>query len=498
MDIFNLDKEKTIEGLKLWSGAIFRHSSDSLIDLLLTMLLMVIVERQSGYSGLGVYSYFLSLYVITRYFSGWGIARHVEVKLSAMEHDADEYGPLMLRAERSVLIASIFCALLLTVFALSGAMFTRIDESAAAYVMLGVAVVLYNYNHLRISALAGRGMNDIFLSVKFRRRIALFLTVVVLSGIGLPPSYFVLAFIFSEAVTSYSLRNAGFSLLYEGRVPLAEIRKTLQDGGKGLFVGDAIKFVLFADFFVLGLFVSSADLGLYAEATVLGRLLLLIPLSMRPVIRRRLSQVFASGGLGAMAEKLNSYIRYGFLFHSVAALMIALHFRGAVNFFFIESLGARLPHGVFLVLLPGFVAYSTLIMAVPAYELAGKVHLLRDIVMMTLGSNLALNLYMVPYAGIYGAATATSLSLLLYFLLFGKGIEKPLKAFKSPLVIAGLSAYLLYNLLKWMGTGFAFDILLVPAGIMLLYWFSGFFIGLRPIMTDPMAVKININGGVNE
>lgn len=495
MDKESLDPGQVLDGFKVWTRDIFRNTSDSLIDLVLTIFILIIVERKTGPSGLGVYSYFMSLYVMARYFSGWGIVRHVEVMISATEPKREEADVLMMTAERSILYSSSASALLFAVLSVSGAVFTRVDESAFAYVLVGLAVVLYNYNDLRISSLGGWGDHDLSVSIKFKRRIALFLSVIVLSGIGISPSYLVIAFLISELVASVLLNKGGYPVLYKGKVSMADIRHVFREGSSRLFVGDAIKFVLLADFFVLGMFVTSSDLGLYAEATVLGRLFLLVPISLRPVISQRLLRAAQIEGRRSAAKRLNVYIMLSFFFHSFAAIFAALHFRETMGFMFSDFGMPRLSVGVFLVLLPGLLAYSTMIIAESAYEVSQKVHVLRGITMTILALNLALNLYLVPYAGIYGAASATSLTLFAYLLVFGKGLKRELLAFKSPMITAGFSAYLLYSLLSWAETGLMADMLLVPAGTLAMYWLSGYFSDI--ISPDDRANEIIRNGGVN-
>lgn len=68
MDTYSLDLGEVLNGIKVWAWDIFRQASDSLVDLLLTIFILIIVERKTGPSGLGVYSYFMSLYVIASIF----------------------------------------------------------------------------------------------------------------------------------------------------------------------------------------------------------------------------------------------------------------------------------------------------------------------------------------------------------------------------------------------------------------------------------------------
>jgi O-antigen/teichoic acid export membrane protein len=62
--------------------------------------------------------------------------------------------------------------------------------------------------------------------------------------------------------------------------------------------------------------------------------------------------------------------------------------------------------------------------------------------------NAFLNFYLIPYAGVFGAAVATSLSLIIYFLLFAHGVgEKGLIPYKIYL-ISGAMVYVAYHVLQ--------------------------------------------------
>jgi len=82
------------------------------------------------------------------------------VKLSTSEPRWQEAEALLSAAERSLLLSSAECALLLVILAASGAVYTKLDERAAAYVILGLAVIIHNRNSLRISSLLVDGDPD--------------------------------------------------------------------------------------------------------------------------------------------------------------------------------------------------------------------------------------------------------------------------------------------------------------------------------------------------
>lgn len=458
-----------------WTAHILRNASNGALDLALTILVMVYIERHYGYYGLGIYSYILSLTVFARYFLDWGVSRNLEARLAsgdAGKHDADE---LLASSERTLLVTGgmlLFFTLLAAPF---GAMLSMVDESVAVYPLIGLAVILHNYNHLRLCALNGMGRNELYVKLMLRRRVAFVVAIYFLVLISVPPSFLVLAFVISDVAIILPLKRAGFPLYYASHVSMGRIVSILAEGGKGLFVDDALRFVLFADFLILGFFVSSVDLGVYSEATVLGRFFLLIPIALRPVIRRKLAMAASDPSPTALIEKVNVYARVSFFFHSAVAVLIVLHFREFVGLVFVEPRGFVLPVDVFDVLLPGLLCYSTLCVIEPIYGAVGRVEGLRSIVITVMVINIALNMYLIPYSGYYGAASATTITLFVYFLLFGRRLEQIFPDFSFPVIVAGASAYLVYRLFSVLDSGFVLNLFAVPVVLLIMFWLAGYF-----------------------
>jgi O-antigen/teichoic acid export membrane protein len=86
-----------------------------------------------------------------------------------------------------------------------------------------------------------------------------------------------------------------------------------------------------------------------------------------------------------------------------------------------------------------------------------------------------LNAYFIPIAGAEGAAAATSISMLLYFLLFSRKLESSYKIPKGKYIAAGLGVYLILAVFAeflhsaWQAT------LFTPVAVIGLFFGMGFY-----------------------
>lgn len=123
----------------------------------------------------------------------------------------------------------------------------------------------------------------------------------------------------------------------------------------------------------------------------------------------------------------------------------------------------------------------------PIYEAVGQVQTLKRLIMRVSALNLSLNIYLVPFAGYYGAAAATMISMFSYFLFFGTTFPKAFRFKKASFVSAGAGIYLIHVFLHRLNAGFGIDVFLIPIIGFLLFWLIGFF----DVSEEPIGPSIN-------
>jgi O-antigen/teichoic acid export membrane protein len=305
-----------------------------------------------------------------------------------------------------------------------------------------------NANRLKLAILQGMGHHSRVARLRIGRHGLILAAVVVLTSAGVPPSYLLAAYLFADIAAAFAIRRhlifPKLSAVF--KQPL-RAWATLQRGQVHLFTDNALELLLNIDLFVLGLFVSGYDLGVYAEAAVLVRLLLIVSQGIKPILRRRYAVLAARGRVALLQSAVGRTSALLFSLQAAMILTALLYFPVILDFLFEIRGEAAQSLRLFRMFVPGLVFYTVFSAQEPIYEALNRAHDLKQLTLMTAGINLLLSLYLVPAAGVNGAAVATMTTMLVHFLLFGRGLDIGPGLRKSSLVAAGLALYLIYTLL---------------------------------------------------
>ena len=442
------------------------------VELIINLAVMVMVERTYDQRGLGVYVYLLSLFFIVGYLSEFGVPRFVEHEI-AIHHDKPSVQKRILsEAYHSVLALSLIFAVLFFLTAGWNTDHTRIGEKLAAYLIIGATLPLRNLNRLKLSALHGFGHHEAAAKLKMVKRLIFFGTISLLLLINIPPSFLLIAFLVSEillkllAARKYKLAKINIS--WKRIFPK---RDTLSQGYRFLFTDETLDILLYLDFFILGLFVSSWKLGVYAEASILVRFLLLVPISVKPVFRRQYCMLTARQA----SELLNRTTRFLFFLQAYLTLFILLHFPDILNLIFHTRGEELLSFRVFAVFAPGIIFFAAFTSQEPVYEAAEQLSDLKKIVLIVSVIDTALNIYLVPFAGVFGAAAATMISMLVYFFVFDRFLAESQRIKKAPYLLAGAGVYLIYALMTVVKFSLVADFFIIPLGLFAMLLVMGYF-----------------------
>ncbi len=466
-------------------------------DLGVNLMMMIMVERSLGVAGLGIFSYLLSLFVLAGFLSEFGISSHLEREV-AMTPDKKKRGKVTEDAARAILVTSLVCTAVFFIFAVSGMTLTRVDERAAAYIIMGITIPIRNFNRLRVAFLQGNREYDTAATFKSMKRLYLLGAVFVLLKWNFLPSYLMLGYLFSEiglmVKARKKVRLPGFSSLFKGTRAL---RPTLEQSVGFFLTDEALDVILYMDFLILGFFVTSQDLGLYAEASILARIFLLIPISIKPVFLGQYCALAAQNRLPAAASPLKTATAFLFFLHSVLGLYILLFFSGILETLFKIHHVSMVPFYIFAEIFPGLLFFSAVASQEPLYEAAGQVGVLQKRIITVAGINLVLNLFFIPVAGFFGAAFATTASMFAYFMFFGAHLNPVFRIDKMKYVFAGAAVYLTFMLFQALDPGIVLTLAAVPVLLFMLLMGMDFFnvasdTHLRPMDVFRLARKIRI------
>lgn len=416
-------------------------------ELIASLLIMVMVERTYGQQGLGIYAYLTACLFAVRYLANFGVDRHVEIETARQGADPQRNRQIF-AGYRAILYTSAAGALILLASSGFDTSHTQIHERLGAYVIMALVLGPANANRLKLAILQGMGHHSRVARLRMGRHGLILAAIYILTRAGAPPSYLLTAFLIADIATGcYLRRYLKFPKISAAFKHPRRAWDTLRRGQVHLFTDNALELLLNIDLFVLGLFVSDYHLGVYAEAAVLVRLLLIVSQGVKPILRRQYAMLADRGRASLLKSAVGRTSALLFSLQAAMILIILLYFPAILDFFFEIRGEAAQSFRLFLVFVPGLVFYTVFSAQEPIYEALSRAHDLKQLTLTTAGINLFLCLYLVPAAGVYGAAAATMTTMLVHFLLFGRGLEIGPGLRKSSLMTAGLAFYLVYTLL---------------------------------------------------
>lgn len=453
------------------------------LDLFISIIISILVVRIQGDSALGIFSYFLSFYLFAGFISEFGITKFLERETAFNSNDVLRKTQYY-KSYKAVILFSIFCAAIIVITSFYSASLTVLNENISAYVIIAFTIPLQNINKLRIAYINGTGKHEEAAKFIIKKRIAILVIFFVLLIFHLPASFLVIGFFFTELYLFIKMTKANKGLFPGTRTSKGHIGviKQIMSGYRYLLSGETLNIVFYLDYLILGMFVTSEQIGLYAKAVILTRCFLVVPLSIRPIFRKLYCSLASENDQSRLKEIINRSTVLLFYLQSVLALYILLYFPSILNILFGSRNGLVIPFTVFVTLLPGLLYFSTYILQEPLYEAVDAVINLRTMVITVSVVNLLLNIYLVPFAGIQGAAFATAGAMFVYFYLFGRDTMKNFQLNKILYIIAGAVLYVTYIVLEYLNMSFLLTIWLSPLLLFLFYTLINLF--NRTIFTE--------------
>ena len=446
------------------------------LELIITLWILIMVERTYGQQGVGIYSYLMALLFIARYMANFGVARHVEHEIAILSEDGPQRQQLITSGFQTTMVTSLTAAILLLATAGFDTAHTRIEERLVAYLIIALILPMANLNYYKLSILQGLGQHTRVAHLRTYRYGILLGFMWALTRLHVPPSYLLIDYLLSEFFLAGMVRRhfklPGFKAVFQHPRHVVD---TLKRGNAYLFTDNGLDVLLNLDLFVLGVFVSAWDLGVYAEAAVIVRFFLVIPAGIKPIFRRRYNMMAAQGATTALHAQVRRRTSILFSLHAILAVGVLLTYPVVLNFFFKTQGEELLSFRIFSVFVPGLIFYGAFSAQDSLYEAVGQVAHLRRLTMITSGVNVVLTFYLVPVAGFYGAAIATMLTMLLYFFLFGRDLKPPILIEKTTYMVAGLAVYLVYAMFEGWDMGVAASAWLAPVLLWLLFYLIGMF-----------------------
>jgi O-antigen/teichoic acid export membrane protein len=445
---------------------------------------MIMIDRFYGPGGLGHYAWFYSFLAIAGYLGRYGVPNFVENRITRSVQSVEETAAAAMAA---LLVLGVVATALCVLAALWGTGTGQRPGDPTAFLLLGPTILFQNINALRLALLNGEGRHHIAAGLKIRQRVTYVVVTLILCMTRMPVTLALAAFPLSQLFMLVSGRKAiKLPAIKTLAIDRRRLRAALNGSRRYLFADNLIDVVFYLDMLILGWFVDSVDLGIYAQALILARLCLVVPTGLRPVVRRLANQWTAAGRLDHLRSTLSRTMRCLFFVHGLLAIFMVVHFPRMMMILFDARQWSHQAVTVLGLVLPGLVFFSAVTAAEPVFEARDQSARLKKITLLVAAANLVLNINLISFAGIDGAAMATAVAMFLHFVLVSRllAVDPPGVDMLWPAAAASL--YLTYVILAGAKMGLLSSILLAAPLLGGLLWMVGFF---NASIVDPKPVE---------
>lgn len=451
--------------------------ASSIASLFIGFLLKIILGRFLAASGLGLYSMAFLLYSIISLIGAFGIPT-ATVKYVAEYKEKDRLHSFVSCSVINSLILGMSAALVLYFLSNIFANFFDMPELTYLIRILAFALPFLVVNNTLLGMLNGlRNMKSYSFSMVFRRVLVLaFTTCLVVIGWGVQGAVFAVAI--SEIAISILLLFSSRKLFHFTLRGYIQTTKRLISFSSKLFLAGATHMLdTNIDMLMIGYFLTDKDVGIYAIAIAISRLLLMIPGAMNTITYPMISEYHGKTAHNSVEKTIVKSTKYSFLVLSIIGLILILIGKDIISLLLpSEFLAAFLP---LVILVFALMFYGSMVSVGATFAGVDRPDIPFKVNSIAVITNFCLNIVLIPILGIIGAAITTSttyvMRTVIYFALFSRILNVKVNGlwFMRVLGVIGLmimaffvfktwvNPYLLKSILILAYAGFAYKVLLM-------------------------------------
>ncbi|HOI62568.1 MAG TPA: flippase [Methanoculleus sp.] len=402
-------------------------------------LLNIVLSRWLGPADFGLYTLTLTIFTISTLIAGLGIPETVVKYVADYRSDQERLNAVVTAGVINALVLGVAAGLALFFFAGDIAGSFGMPELSGLIRIIAVAVPLAIVNTTLLGLLNGlREMRSY--SFRFMIRSLLLITLAVLFiAAGLGPGGAVLALLLTEVGTLafvVSIVRRHFRLSVPGYPETS--RKMLAFGSR-VFIASAVYLInTYTDTLLIGYMLTEIDVGRYAIAIAIARVAFLsLPGSISTVNYPAISEYYSKGLHDAVEAVITRSIRYCLILLSTMGLALIYLAETIIGFLFGPAYLPAVP--AFIILVFGMIVFGAVSSVGPAVSAMNRPGLSSKVNIFVAGTNVCLDVALIPLFGITGAAIGTAgactlLAVLILYVLhhvFGVRVESAMiiKAF---------------------------------------------------------------------
>ena len=381
-------------------------------------ILRIVLGRELGPEGLGVYTLAFVIYLFGMQFAAFGIGAALTKYVAEFIEDQDTIRKYVSSGMSSSIITGTLMGIVL--FFLSPYIAVSFFQVPELEPLLKLTALCYPFIAIQkavLGTLNGFRRMHLYALLNIVQNVAVVaisVIFVLLFGMGVYGAVmgFVLPTIFISLVCPFLIRDS----LSLDQSSLWHIPTLWQTTAFGFYVvlGNSIGFLnTQVDSILIGYYLNPAEVGIYAVAVLLAQTLTLIPSAVQRVTAPVTATLYGKGDIEGVRKIIFSTMKKSFLVSVGIAAFIAIFGQFLIIILFTEEF--LLSYVPLLILLLGYTVFASFMAVGGTLSSIGKVHIPFRISGLCGVLNVILNILLVPYLGINGAAIATTVSLIANF-----------------------------------------------------------------------------------
>jgi len=388
------------------------------VTLLIGFLLRIFLARWLGAADLGLYSMVITIQGIAIFVASLGIPLSLIKYVAEYKDDRDRLFQTISAAFISSIIFGLVIGVLL--YALSGTLAGAFDMPELAHLLRILAFVFPFASILETLLGLFNGLRQMrtYAYLIILRSFLTILFIVALVWLGFGVEGAALGLVLS--VVGGCIFGLYFSrkLLHLSLHGLFQGAKRLVSFGSQVFTADALGLILqYTDIILIGYFLAAKDVGYYSVAISLSGFLLLIPMAIQRITYPATSEYWSKNNRDALRGMIDKSMKYSACILLPLGLGVGFFAEELVTGIFgQEFVYAALPLCVLLI--ARVIRGGTIIPIGASFSGVGRPDIALKLSAISAGTNIGLNILLIPPLGILGAAIATTVSLLLGTVIF--------------------------------------------------------------------------------
>jgi O-antigen/teichoic acid export membrane protein len=407
--MFNFKLSKTMKDVQ-WSFISLATASVS------HLLLRIILGRELGPSGLGVYTLVFTIYIFGMQFAAFGVGAALTKYVAQFSDDlvkAKEYissgliGAAVIGSVTAVLLyltAGIIAVNIFNIPAMADLL--RITAVCFPFIAVHKAVIgtLNGFRSMKKYAFLNVALNGSVLLL------SIFLVLVLHMNVTGAVLGFVIPTILIGLISLVFVRSD--ITLPDRSLLQNEIFRDVLHFGFYVVLGNSIGFIYtHIDSLMIGYYLNETEVGYYSIAIIFVQGITMIPSAVQRVTSPIIAKNYAKKEYQAIKNLLKKVISRIFLMSLGLSLFLAIFGKELILIIF-ESVFLPAYHPL-LILLIGYTIYSMFMSIGTFYASIGHVQLSYKLALLSAIISIILNIIFIPPLGILGAAIATSISLVI-------------------------------------------------------------------------------------